>query len=106
MEFLSEENTAEKIVSLRQRGTNILKYLDIEKGWRIFLRDLPNNYDEVKVRVELYISNPQNKKLLEEKLGMRYDTEGDQIIQILTHPESRTHIQSQKMSISLDVYTG
>lgn len=106
MEFLSEERTSEKIASLRQRGTNILKYLDIEKSWRIFLRDLPNNNNEVKIRVELYISNPQNKKLLEEKLGMRYDTEWEQIIYILTHPESRALIQSQKMNISLDIYTG
>lgn len=68
MDYISDEHTAPKLASLRQKGTNILKYLDIEKGWRIFLRDLPSNYDEVKVRVGLYISNPQNKKLLEEKL--------------------------------------
>ncbi len=75
MDYISDEHTTSRLASIRQKGTNILKYLDIEKGWRIFLRDLPTSHDEVKIRVELYISHPHNKKLLEEKLGMKYETE-------------------------------
>lgn len=106
MEIISSERLSKKLESLRQKGTNILKYLDLQKSWRVFLRDLPENLDEITVRFGLFISAPQNKKILEESLGLDAIKDREKIIALLLHPESRAHIQKQKISIALDILTG
>jgi hypothetical protein len=83
-----------------------VKYLDLQKSWRVFLRDLPSNIDEIRARLQIFTASPQNKKTLEESIGLDVSKDEEKILALLLNPESRSHIQKQKISLSIDILTG